>query len=347
MIKCLGCVFTKGRTMNRYVQSAWRMTLFFFLCSFVLSAEEYDCAFIGSSPLSLFEAMYQASLGNRVLLLEQAGECGGAWKSIDVCGIPHADLGCHQIGNNQELGDFLTTYAGCRLVSLDNFLVPYESNRACAGGFYFSGGCFELIDHLSELLSRLSVDVRLNHRVDEVAFDPVLQQVRLVSRGESFIAKKIYVTPNVAVSVNHQPVPLSGAKYYHLYLLIADPSPPSFSYRSGVGKSMRMVNLTHLVGLTNMGRQLIVFQVHGEQECQQGEKYLEELKKARLVDRFAYLLSSDSYIYEQKRSHGMHQLSPKERALVELLDTGHIINLSRHVARWKEVLKPYQEVCRS
>ncbi len=59
---------------------------------------DFDYIVVGSSPFSLFEAIYKRCLGNRVLVVEQGAECGGAWKSITICGVPHVDLGCHEFG---------------------------------------------------------------------------------------------------------------------------------------------------------------------------------------------------------------------------------------------------------
>ena len=87
------------------------------------------------------EALYQAHTGKRVLILEQSGECGGAWKSISVCGIAHADLGCHQISTDPHLKQFMQDYMGCNMVSLDDPLGTL--NKGAPNGFYPSQGCHE------------------------------------------------------------------------------------------------------------------------------------------------------------------------------------------------------------
>lgn len=314
---------------------------FCLLWAFFLSAADYDCAFIGTSPIPFFEAIYQASLGHKVLILEAAPECGGAWKSISVCGMAHADLGCHQIGHSKELADFYASYAGCRIVSLDNPLESFESRSQ--HGFYFSQGCFELIDHLQQLARYLAVDLLLNHQVEEVSFKD--QRIVLQTNKGSFTSKKLYITHNSSFSFMQHPAVATRSKYYHLYLLIADPTPPRFCYRHGGPKICRMVNLTHFVGLTNSGRQLIVLQTYNDQDWGRPQFFIDSLKKDQCIDSAAVLLASESRIYEQGSSQlHFEGLSNEERALIEIIDTSHIANTSRHIQRWMKALRPYEEV---
>src|SRR5579872_1782734 len=119
----------------------------FLLVHVSLFAVDFDVVVVGTSPFSLFEALYQSHSGKKVLILEQEAECGGAWKSIHICGIPNVDLGCHMIGNNMALKAFLEEYAGCTFVSHDNPQEPFSSGKSELG-YYFSKGCYELIDHL-------------------------------------------------------------------------------------------------------------------------------------------------------------------------------------------------------
>ncbi len=106
-----------------------------YLFGFHLFGADFDCAIVGTSPVPLFEALYRHHSGERVLILEAAAECGGAWKSIDICGIAHADMGCHEISSSIDLNRFLEDYAGCSMIS-------------CHTNYYFSNGCFELINNL-------------------------------------------------------------------------------------------------------------------------------------------------------------------------------------------------------
>lgn len=131
------------------------LLLLLFACT-QLWAANYDCAIIGTSPVSLFEALYNHYSGKTVLILEAAAECGGAWKSIDICGVPHVDMGCHEISSNPELNLFLEEYAGCRMISTNK-------------NFYFSQGCFELINNLLHRIEMEGIPLITECKVDNVS----------------------------------------------------------------------------------------------------------------------------------------------------------------------------------
>src|SRR5580658_9467362 len=92
----------------------WILFTLFILKGF---GSDFDFAFVGSSPVLLFEALYKHHLGERIAIFEAASECGGAWKSIDICGVSHVDMGCHEIGSTPALNRFLEEYAGCSMIS--------------------------------------------------------------------------------------------------------------------------------------------------------------------------------------------------------------------------------------
>lgn len=315
------------------------LTLFLF--SFVLNAVDYDCAFIGSSPISLCEALYHSYLGKRVLILEQSSECGGAWKSISICGVSHADMGCHDVTwADQNLTNFFEHYLGCRIVS---FINPQVSHRTMPGNAWFSGGCHELISNILNLVFQTSIDLRMNHCVERVTLDPTQDcAIIWIKGGPQLTTKKIYTTPLSAFAINQQPAPTHLGKYYHLYLLIQDPSPPKFisGYFGSPGVS-RMMNLTHSSNLLNTGRQLIVLQICNEKDLYQSENFMHQLKQKNFIDPSAYLLRSESYVFEATYGGvNFQQLSPQERSYFEVLNTGSLAGMSSYATRWKQVFKP-------
>ncbi len=323
----------------------WFVSLFLIWNTFIFGVD-FDCVVVGSSPFSLFEALYQSHSGKSVLILEAAPECGGAWKAITVCGIPHADLGCHQIGHDATLKNFLEEYAGVKLVSLDNPLIPYTSPSSSPNGYYFSRGCYELIDHLLQLISRTPIVLLTNHRLETVAIDPSQSFATVKTGGKQYTTSKLIVTQMSSIQFENGPPYASHGKtkYHHLYLLIQDPTPPRFCYTGGISPGVsRLMNLTHLVGLSNTGQQLLVIQTHSEQTFSQGEKYLQDLKNKRLVGESAYILKAEPYIYEQGpyTHQSLRQLSSQGQKLFETINTGHFQSLSTYVQKWKQVLKPY------
>lgn len=311
-------------------------------------AADFDCVVIGSSPFSLFEALYQCHSGKKVLILEESSECGGAWKGVNVCGIMHADLGCHQVGHDAQLKTFLEEYAGCKIVSMDNPLVPFEAAKS-PNGWYFSKGCYELIDNLLRLIAATDIVLLTEHKAENVVIDAANKIATVKTRGKSYTTNKLIVTPMSCVTLNPTSAPqqYGKSKYYHLYLLVQDPTPPKFSYQGGVATGVsRMMNLTHFVGLTGTGRHLIVVQTHSEQSLMNGQVFLDALKKSKLVDPSAYILKSEPYIYEAGSFHQGLISQMGAQGIIEVLQTGHFQSLSTYVPKWKQVLRPFNQALR-
>ncbi|MES2273156.1 MAG: hypothetical protein V4487_03070 [Chlamydiota bacterium] len=321
------------------------LSILFLFHSFALAiAADFDYVVVGSSPFSLFEALYHAHLGDRVMIVEDDSECGGAWKGINVCGIQHADLGCHQIGHDMQLKTFLEEYAGCTMVSLDNPQIPYTSQNSGSNGYYFSKGCYELIDHLLQLIERTNIVLLLNHKLEKVSFDLAQKIAHLKIKDKQVTTKKLILTPMSCFSVENQPPENSHkSKYYHLYLLIQDPTPPQFSYhgRGGISGVSRIMNLTHYVGLSSSGRHLLVIQTHDEKGLANGQMHLDAMKKNNLIDPSSYILKSESYIYEAGHFNQgcINQAGASE--FVEVLNTSHILGLASYISKWKQSLKPF------
>jgi len=306
------------------------MKYLFAICASVLVyGADYDCVFIGSSPISLFEALYQHDSGKKVLIVDESEKCGGVWKTIEMCGVEHVDIGCHEIGNNPVLKEFLEVYGGCHMISTE------------ANNFYFSQGCRELIHNLEKRLEKTSIDLYLNTRAECAQLDETNQCVFLKMGEKSISTHKVYLCAYSFLNIGSDCQMVNKSKYYHLYLLIADPTAPRFSYQNGGGPNVsRMMNLTQFVGLENTGRQLIVFQTHTS-SFESAESLLSELKKNDLVEESAYILKAEPYVYEQWPSgsgRGQNQ------TYFETLQTRDFRSMTHYFSKWKEVLKPYREV---
>ena len=303
-------------------------TLFALLLSVSLFAADYDCIFIGSSPISLFEALYQNAAGKRVLIIDEAERCGGVWKSIDVCGVEHVDIGCHEIGSNKNLREFLEVYAGCQMVDTGG-----------NNGFYFSQGCYELVHNLEKRLEKTNIDLWLNTRAERASIDETNKCARLQLGNRMVSADKVYLCGYSFLNIGNEELQIHKTKYFHLYLLVADPTPPRFGYQNGGAHNVsRMMNLTRFVGLENTGRQLIVFQTY-EGNLGNGEEFLRELKKQKLLDESAYILKSEPYVYEQWPSH-----HTRGNPYFEHVQTYDIRNIVNNFTKWKELLKSYAEI---
>lgn len=310
------------------------------LLPFFLYSADYDCIVIGSSPIPLFEALYQHSLGKRVLVLEGSCCLGGAWQSIDICGVQHADLGCHLIGTNQELADFLELYAGCSIVSMD---APKDLNaKSGKNGFYFAHGCFELINHLEKMIQSVSIDLLLNQQAYSANVETENGYVVIETKDHLFTAEKVFITPYTRFC-DDQKTTATKTKFHHLYLLINDPTPSRFTYSWGVPHTTRMINITDFVDLSNTGLQLIILQTHNEETLQNGDLILDQLKEKQMIDPNAYIVKSDSYTYEQWPANHA-SLQKQHPDFFELLETNQLIKMTDYIERWKSSLPFYKEI---
>lgn len=317
-----------------------RLIGIFLLFSSALFGVDYDVAIVGTSPICLLEALYHHFLGKTVLLLEESAECGGAWKSIEICGIPHVDLGCHQIGSDLKTIQFLQKYVNCQFV-------PAEPEKPHSQSLYFSRGCFELINYLEEMIRNTSIDLQLNQKLEQVEIDLHCQFANLFLKDRVARAKKIYYSPASSFFIGSEkpnPVP---SYYYHLYLLIEDSAPPQFSF-SFLNKYriVRAMNLTRFVGLEGTGQQLLVLQMMEESGLANGESILERLKGEKFLSPHARIIKSDSHIYKQHHFHHsqIKNLTPAEQAYFEHVRTSAFTILSQYLPKWTEVFKTYEEL---
>lgn len=314
----------------------------------LLGALDFDVVVVGTSPISLLEALYQHYSGHRVLILEALPQCGGAWKSISVCGVPHADLGCHQLGSDPRMMRFLADTVGCQIVSMDHpDKEPTPANLG-GNGFYFVQGCYEMIHHLEQMIAQTDIVLKLNHPLESVFIDPIEPQALVRTQGMQYSTRKILVTPCSEIKLENHPTlqlhqqTTSRGKYYHLYLLIQDPTQPKFSYMNGKGEGIsRMMNLTRFVDLEHTGTQLIVLQVHSEKYLTEGERYLKSLKQQQLIDPDAYLLKTESHLYEQPYyNQSLVSQMPNGLQVFELLQTGAIHAMTSYLSKWEMAIAP-------
>lgn len=328
--------------------------LFFFLCFWSVclhgTETDFDCIVVGTSPFSLFEAIYKKSLGQRVLVVEQAIECGGAWKSLTICGVPHVDLGCHEFGRDARLSQFLQEYAGCHIVGVTVDLQPPSTN----GEFYLSEGCHELIRNLENLMLRLGVLLLTNSKLESVFVDTTKDIAEVKINSCRYTTRKLVLTSNSEIYIENpqvqNPAPHPHT-YYHIGMLIEDPTPPRFTYKQlNINGASRTTNYTvYSKELQGTGKQLITVQVHGEQNLGNALKFFEELQKQHLIADNAKVLQIENYIYKQVTLNQtlLQKLGPRGQNVFEILNTGHITNLSNYIEKWKTAMKPWKEMMNS
>lgn len=316
--------------------------LLLFHPSLFSTSVDFDVVVVGTSPIPLLEALYYHHSGKRVLVLEEASVCGGAWKSIEVCGMYPVDLGCHTLGNDKQMLHFLQEYVGCTMVSLDNPHKPFEAAHS-PNGFYFAHGCYELIQNLLQLIEDTDIVLMLDHALESVFIDSQESIAIVKTKNTQFTTSKILVTPYSRIRLDNPLADIQSrekTKFYHLYMLIEDPTPPRFSFKSGIGKGIsRLMNLTYFVGLEGTNKQLMVFQTYGDAYLQSAENYLDRLKQQNLIDASARILQTEHYIYEQDHFQQPQNIENAHHVL-ELIKTHHLQDMVHFIPKWKQVLKP-------
>ena len=312
---------------------------------------DYDYVFVGTSPISVMEALYRSYTGSRVLLVDSSAKMGGAWKSITICHIDNVDMGCHQIGSDQKMRSFLEEYIGCHFVNMNNPYRRTDALKSSDQGFYFSKGCHEIVDNLFLLVQASTIDLKLDQKLESVYLDFDRSIAEIKVSGVRYTVSKLVITPHSGVEVENlanfsKP---TFSKHYHLYLLIHDPTPVRFTYMNGFCSGMsRTINITPFSSdfvLDGSGLQLIAIQTYDQTRCDNPLFFLEELKKSRLIDAEATLVTSGSFIYEQPHfDRGNLTRNPKAAPFFEVLDTSGFWNIAQHVAKWEKAFKPFYTV---
>jgi hypothetical protein len=308
---------------------------------------DFDVAVVGTSPISMLEAIYHLYCNKRVLVLEADPQCGGAWKSIDVCGVPHVDLGCHLIGADTVLQEFFENYFGCTFVCLEHFTEKAAgSHLHCRNGYYFSGGCHELISKMEATIRACSHGTLMQQKLESIYIDQVRQCIELSLGDVRYTTAKLIITPASSFRIEN---PLIGHKespghdYHHVYMLVEDGAPVKFTYLSQILKGMsRAMNLTPFVKIPHTGQQLIVVQTQKKGEEADPLKFLEAFKSKGLLSREAKILATDHYIYRQSRSN-FDALLKLAGSMIELFDMSTFSVMKRHVEKWKGALQGREE----
>ena len=70
-------------------------------------SEEFDVVCIGSSPLSIREALHQDRLGKKTLLIESSDRLGGAWSDFPLFGLKRVEIAPHLLRFDKVAYEFL------------------------------------------------------------------------------------------------------------------------------------------------------------------------------------------------------------------------------------------------
>lgn len=324
----------------------WILAIFLFTRGWLLAIEtDFDIAVVGTSPASMLEAIYHISDNKKVLILEADDRCGGAWKSIDICGIRHADLGCHFIGSDNRLREFFENYFGCAFICLDHPYQPMDGSHArCGNGFYFSKGCYELVARLEEAIASHQNALLLNKKLQSIFIDAEQSYIELNLDDVRYTTAKLILTPASHFRVDN-PAFYNAENppkhtYNHLYMLIEDPAPSRFTYLNGIcGGMSRAMNLTPFLQMPGSNLQMIAVQTHSPGDPGEAGRFLDAFKSRGFLDKDARLIATDTYAYHQT----MMNVTNVQRlggGMIEVLDSSSFAGMIRYVDKWKSTMVP-------
>lgn len=75
-------------------------------------ADIYDCAFIGTSTISIMEAVYQRHQGKTVILIDDQPRVGGVWVSLELFGLHDVENAIHYFIYDRAGIDFMRSVLG-------------------------------------------------------------------------------------------------------------------------------------------------------------------------------------------------------------------------------------------
>lgn len=308
---------------------------------------DFDVTVVGTSPISLLEAIYHMYQGKSVLILEADARCGGAWKAIDICGIEHADLGCHLIGSDARLRVFFENHFGCEFLCLEHPAEkPIGMHAHCPYGFYFSQGCYELISKLTETINKFSTTHLVHQKLERIYVDKEKGCVALTIGNDenTYTTHQLIITPVTHFQIENPGFvnPNYGQHpYHHLYMLIEDETPARFTYLNGIAPGMaRAMNLTPFLDMPRDNLQLIVVQTYGNQNADQQNVFIEAFKNKEYLTPNAHVIRADHFVYHQTFVN-TSQIQQIGESLIEVLDTSSFAGMTRHIDKWASVLPAY------
>lgn len=194
----------------------------------------YDDVVLGSSPVSMVEALYHARRGRRVLLVEQKSVLGGAWSMIDTLGLRRIENGCHLLTPaDEEVYAFLETALGMELHPLAPQPFAVREGRVTLRNEhmvyrYPRRGTVEMVGALQHRLQEAGCHILTRSALTEATYDPAASApLRLtLSTGHRLRAGHLVLTGFTqlrAVRALREAIDLSGSAetVHHIFFLVA------------------------------------------------------------------------------------------------------------------------------
>lgn len=309
-----------------------------FLLFCKLFAADYDCIVIGTSPFSLLEAYYHSQKGEKVLVVDKDEVIGGVWRTVEVLGVSHAELGCHWIHRNQKVLDFLSNKVGCALEEATIYRYDSHDANTSSLGYYLTHGCFSLIQGLMDLIHTTDIELRLGVKANAVIYDTTSERIGVNIDGKFMETGHVVVTSHSSVSfaIDGRVSMPSTNTYEHIYLLVEDPSDPKFGYMVGfsdIKEITRAMNMTRFIPSMPLNKQLIALQMNPKIPAKHPEAYVSCLIKKGWLAPDATLSDFVTLSFEQGRLPE-EDVIPKSK--ITKLQAVILQRMSEYIDRWEE-----------
>ena len=176
---------------------------------------KYDCIYIGSGIISLIDACYKSSCGQKVIVIERDSKIGGVWGHLKLPGKKiKCDHGVHYLLDDDRASDFFLNKLNCDLEEVQGqYEVTFETNgnlklsRREKKGFYFRNGSFSLLNSVKQLINEQNISFKLNTTVDKIELDHTSSPVLVTTNDTIFSASKVIYTSGTSIpeiSINGQ-----------------------------------------------------------------------------------------------------------------------------------------------
>lgn len=258
---------------------------------------EYDIAAVGSSPISVVNAMLERFQDKTVIVLEARDVVGGAWAGDTVCGLNGVDIGSHDISIKEESAKFLEKFFGVKCIEIgsDQYLPE--------------GGCAKMSQRLVEIAKNAGITFKTNCRVEKATLLDQGVVLDCVASGQSLkvtagkVIKPTYTAFDVYRGPDKISQPIKTARKQHLYFIVND-NTASKKYFFGwmcLDSICRIANLTAFVRLESPDQRMFVVELRKEiptdQVLKKCEQMLKHLQTKNHLSSTAQIVKCDSRLF--------------------------------------------------
>ncbi len=335
-----------------------------------------NIAIIGSGPVSLFEALYQNKIGNKVTIYEAGNFLGGAWGVRNYEDGYELEIGCHIWDVDKGTYSFIESFIGEKLEALKpspiiiirNKKIPYDWKhniliikaikhdiKAFISGKKFikpllkprkykypQTGSKHLVEVLLDRISKTDITFKLNHKVEKI--NSTAEGFTLLStKGKGSYNKVILTTFSDINSIDRIELQKRAGFFSHFHLIIKGELDKSLSYARLMDHPFihRVSDITNYSSTQNPVFAVGVFKekLPDLPKPELVEVIKRELVKMKWIKHDAKVLKFfDNDYATQSIDHNQINELNKIENLTILRSTNFIYSIGNNIERWKALL---------